>query len=82
VEFCDEAKRNSVGYDHLKRLVHYMDGKRMGLSIQWTQFDEDRLKRENIPVHNITKGQGVPKESLMVTDVQETFAQIGITRHL
>ena len=36
----------------------------------------------NILVVDITKGQGVPKESLMVTDVQETFANISITRNL
>lgn len=82
IEFSDEAKRNSVGYDHLKRIVHYVDGKRASQPMPYSKYEEMRLKRENIPVVDITKGQGVPKESLMVTDVQETFANISITRNL
>ena len=81
VRFSEEAIENSLGNSFLKKIVHYHDGYEVSQE-NYTRPKVNDLIKNGIIVLDMTAGQQVPRESVLVPDTRAILGTIQLSRRV
>ena len=69
------------GYNHLKKIRHFSN-RSLWFDEPFTDFKLNELKRQGIPVIDMTKGQSIPRESVFNPESHGILCSIQFSRRL
>ena len=81
VDFSEEAKNKSLGYDFLKKIYHYYDGYLIKIEA-YSPIKVRELKRNDVFVYDKTKGLLIPRESQFLPSAIEILGRLQIIHHV
>lgn len=81
IEWSDMAKERSLGYDFMKKIVHYNNGYVVGIE-NYTTPKIRQLRRDNIFVKDLTRGQMIPKESRFIPHTWSIMGRLQLIKRV
>lgn len=81
IDFTNQAREFAVGFDFCKKIKHYYNGNLYKVE----PYSEERvaiLKKDLVPIIDLTIGQEVPKDSILQPKLNQVFGTIQITKRV
>lgn len=82
VDFTDAAKEYSVGADYCKKIFLMYNSQWTGEAYDYNSAKIKRLRLEGNVVLDLTQGQLVPQESVMIPRTEAAFGTIQLFRRI
>ena len=81
VYWSDVAENKALGYDFLKKIVHFYNGNIIKVE-NYSIPKMTELKRDGIFVKDMTLGEMIPKASKFIPDTYQVLGRLQITKRL
>lgn len=79
--FSNSAIDNFVAYDHLKKIRHF-NNRSIFMEECYTNLRVAELKKQGVPILDMTLGQSVPRESVYVPESYGILSSIQFQRRM